>query len=242
MARGFRSVHSGKRPAASIVAVHVALSATRSAAISAAKLIREERALAATARNIAGGDVIDRREQLEAVHAFVAKGVADDPDFRFLPRPLLRQSAIETLRERRGFCGESARVTVLLLRALGIRANRVYLIGERWNHVIVEHEWLDGGWYLFDAFPDPATQMRPEQLCAFGSDDPTTFPNIHEGNPWVDYYRWRPLVVRGISRSRPPESYVRATERPDAIRAGLGALAAGGTLAAGVIAAKSANG
>jgi len=240
--RGLGSVHSRKRRVASLVAAHLAVAATRSATAAAVKLIREERAIAATARNLAGGELISDRGQLEAVHSFVAAGVADDPRFRFLPRPLLRQTAIETLRRRRGFCGESARVTVLLLRALGIRANRVYLVGERWNHVIVEHEWLDGGWYMFDAFPDPATQMTTEQLCTYESADPTTFPNVHDGNPWVDYYRWRPLVLRGTSRSRPPESYVRATERPDAIRAGLGALAAGGTLTAGLVTARSADG
>jgi len=215
----------------------VAFSAAREATASLAKLMSEERAIAATARNLAGGDAIVERDQLVAVHAFLGKAVSGDPDFRFLPRPILRQTAVESLRSRQGFCGESARVAVLMLQALGIRANRIYLIGERWNHVIVEHEWLDGNWYLFDAFPDPATAMTPEQLCSFGSEDPTTFPNVHDGNPWVDYYRWRPLLVRGISKSRPPAGYVRITERPDAIRAGLRGLTAGGALAAAALVA-----
>ena len=215
----------------------MAISAARETAASVAKLINEERAIAASARNIAGAETVTRRDQLVALHAFLGKAVSDDPDFRFLPRPLLRQSAVESLRSGRGFCGENARVAVLMLQALGIRANRVYLIGERWNHVIVEHEWVDGRWYLFDAFPDLATMMTPEQLCSFESEDPTTFPNVHEGNPWVDFYRWRPLIVRGISKSRPPASYVRITERPDAIRAGLNGLKAGGALAASAIAA-----
>lgn len=215
----------------------MAFSAAREATASLAKLMSEERAIAATARNLAGGDAIVERDQLVAVHAFLGKAVSGDPDFRFLPRPILRQTAVESLRSRQGFCGESARVAVLMLQALGIRANRIYLIGERWNHVIVEHEWLDGNWYLFDAFPDPATAMTPEQLCSFGSEDPTTFPNVHDGNPWVDYYRWRPLLVRGISKSRPPAGYVRITERPDAIRAGLRGLTAGGALAAAALVA-----
>jgi hypothetical protein len=235
VATHFGSKYSRKAQIASFVAAHLALTAARDTAASVTKLVSEERAIAASARNIAGAETITQRDQLVAIHAFIGKALSGDPDFRFLPRPFLRQSAVESLRSRQGFCGESARVAVLVLGALGIRANRIYLIGERWNHVIVEHEWLDGDWYMFDAFPDPATMMTPEQLCSFGSDDPTSFPNVHEGNPWVDFYRWRPLLVRGISKSRPPASYVRITERPDAIRAGLSGLKAGGALAAAAL-------
>ena len=51
----------------------------------------------------------------------------------------------------------------------------------------------------------------------------------------IDASAWRPLLVRGISKSRPPASYVRITERPDAIRAGLSGLKAGGALAAAAL-------
>ena len=239
---GFRSPLSRKRRAASIAAGYAGLTAARGTATAVAKLVTEERAIAAIARDVAGTERITEREQLEAIHAFVGDAVGDEPGFRLLPRPLLRDTAIESLRKRRGFCGESARVAVLMLGALGVRANRIYLIGARWNHVIVEHRWADGGWYMFDAFPDPATQMRPDQLCSFSSEDPTSYPNAHDGNPWVDYYRWRPMVVRGISKSRPPAGYVTLTERPDMIRAGLGAVGAGGILAAGALAARAAHG
>lgn len=54
-------------------------------------------------------------------------------------RSILRQTALETLQGKAALCGELSRVMIKILRALGVKARRLYLYGhEGTSHVMFE--------------------------------------------------------------------------------------------------------
>ncbi|MBI1737087.1 MAG: transglutaminase domain-containing protein [Candidatus Rokubacteria bacterium] len=126
--------------------------------------IRERRLLRSVLRDLGARPRIERREDLVSVKNFLNRRIFAHPALKDAPRPLLRASATETLATGRGYCGENARVAILLLQAGGVRAHRLYLRGPRWGHVIVEHEW-QGGWRLFDGHAEPATRFADEDVA-----------------------------------------------------------------------------
>lgn len=58
-------------------------------------------------------------------------------------RPLLRDSALETIRKGQGHCGEVSRAFICLAREVGVKARRINLVGRR-PHVVAEAV-LSGG-------------------------------------------------------------------------------------------------
>jgi hypothetical protein len=152
----------------------------------------------------------------------LAGTITYDPAHLHDPRPLLRQSAAQTLRTGNGFCGENARAAILLLKRQGLRAHRLYLQGPRWDHVAVEHAW-DGAWVLFDAHADPGTIPDDSQLGRLRTDEVSSFPNAYrDANPWLRATRFKALLRSPRSnadRLRPPALAVSLFERPYLVKA-----------------------
>lgn len=69
-------------------------------------------------------------------------------------RPLLRDSAVETIRSGRGWCGEGSRAFVALAREVGLPAQRVILTGAT-PHVVAEAEVAPGQWLIVDSQEPP---------------------------------------------------------------------------------------
>ena len=86
-------------------------------------------------------------------------------EFRGLTRPLLRDTAADTLRTGKGRCGEAARVFVNMARAAGINAQRLYLEGEK-SHVVTVVGRGDGTVLVVDSSADPNYFPELEPLSA----------------------------------------------------------------------------
>ena len=85
-------------------------------------------------------------------------------------RPFFRSSAAETLRSGKGLCGEVSRAFIVMARSLGIRAQRVNLVGAE-MHVVAEAEIAPNLFAVVDAQNPPAIKdlepldqviLRPE--------------------------------------------------------------------------------
>ena len=85
--------------------------------------------------------------------------------FAGLTRPLLRDTAADTLRTGKGRCGEASRVFVNMARAAGIHAQRLYLEGEK-SHVVAVVAREDGAVLVVDSSADPIYFQDLEPLSA----------------------------------------------------------------------------
>jgi len=184
--------------------------------------MRERRALRRVLREIPVSDSIRTLDELVSLRRFLAESIRFDRDRIHESRPFLRHSAAQILASGHGFCGENARVASLLLNAAAVRANRLYLIGPRWGHVLVEHRWGDG-WVLFDAHADPGTMPPDDSLGRIPSTAIDRLPNRYDRNPWTDYYRIQALYrippLRPLSKLRPPRIVSVISESPALLRA-----------------------
>ena len=190
--------------------------------------VRKETAfLRATLVEVVGKERIASADDLRAIKRHLSRSIRCHSALENARRPLLRSSAQSTLRTGWGFCGENARVAILLLHAGGVRANRLYLEGERWQHVAVEHAW-DGGYRLFDAHNDPATLLPDELVGEIDSNEIGRFPNATQGNSYQRVYRLRALERRGLLGESPrlPAPVAVTLERPAVIKAALALVAA----------------
>lgn len=70
-------------------------------------------------------------------------------------RSFLRDSAAQTLRSGKGFCGEVSRAFIVMARSLGIRAQRLNLYG-RAKHVVAEAEIAPHKFAVVDAQQPPS--------------------------------------------------------------------------------------
>jgi hypothetical protein len=135
-------------------------------------------------------------------------------------RPMLRSRAVDVWRSGAGLCGENARVAITFLDLGGVRANRLYLRGERWDHCMAEILWRDR-WVAFDGHDDEALRMTEDQIGHLLSDDIGSFPNQARRNPWRRAVRFKPLLATApsaLDTVRPPRTLVRVAESPDALR------------------------
>lgn len=178
---------------------------------------------------------IRSREDLVRVKNYLSRRIRFDAERAGEKRPFLRQSASVTLKKGYGYCGENARVVILLFWLGGIRANRLYVDGPKWGHVLVEHEWPDG-WKLFDAHGDPAVAFSDELVGNVASPEIEKLPNRHhQANPWQSFHRsalfHRIPFLRARARTRPWYWVTILMESPSLILAGASAFVA---LAAGV--------
>lgn len=102
---------------------------------------------------LAGVPASDFDARLKALRDYVRARV-HDVDFSWYGRPLLRDTAADTLRTGKGRCGEATRVFVNLARASGIDAQRLYLDGIR-LHVLALVRAGDGRALVVDAYDTP---------------------------------------------------------------------------------------
>jgi hypothetical protein len=187
---------------------------------------RERRVLSALLRELAPSGRITTRAELVQLKRRLSAAIRWDEARMHDPRPPLRASARRVLESGEGFCGENARVAVRVLRLGGVDAHRLYLVGERWGHVVVEHRW-DGAWRLFDAHVDPRTQLADDQVGRIDAEDLRAFPNRAAENPWRRSYRIPGLgAQRWAERLRPPAPVIALAETPSLV-----ALVAGAVLA-----------
>jgi hypothetical protein len=191
----------------------------------------ERAGLKNTLNSVVPGGRIRRREDVLAVWHLLRTTVRWDPALQTARRPWLRAPAGQTLRTGRGLCGENARLAVRLLRLGGCRANRLYLFGRRWGHVVVEL-WWEGGWRLFDAHADDDTLPSADQIGVVPSTEVAGFPNRHIENPWVGAATTKLLrKIPWLARRRLPGLLVEWAESPHLIRASMALLVAGAGLA-----------
>jgi hypothetical protein len=149
-------------------------------------------ALAGAALALLAAGLFEAREQrrqddyVRAVTREALAGVPDDFDakvlalrdyvrthvrnveFAGLTRPLLRDTAADTLRTGKGRCGEATRVFVNMARAAGIDAQRLYLEGEK-SHVVSVVSKDDGALLIVDSSADPTYFPDLEPLSSFSS-------------------------------------------------------------------------
>jgi hypothetical protein len=181
----------------------------------------ERRELRRALEEVIGSPPIRTEAQLlrlhHALHARIDPRAVD----KEARRPLLRNRAVEVWRSGVGLCGENARVAIALLDLGGVRANRLYLRGERWDHCMAEILWR-GRWVAFDGHDDEALRMTDDQVGQLPSTDIASLPNRAGRNPWRRAVRFKPLLATapsGLDAVRPPRTLVRMAESPDAIRA-----------------------
>jgi hypothetical protein len=137
-------------------------------------------------------------------------------------RPLLRNSVLETLALGKGFCGENARVGVRILNLCGVQANRLYLQGPLWGHVVCEFTW-NGERFLLDGHACPQTFMPNEMVCFINTDEFHKLPNTSQKiNPWLDYCRikmfYNKPFLKGFSKFTLPRPFNEIVESPHLLR------------------------
>lgn len=86
-------------------------------------------------------------------------------EFAGLTRPFLRDTAADTLSTGKGRCGEATRVFVNMARAAGLKAQRLYLEGDK-SHVIAVVHSDDGALLVVDSSADPIYFKELEPLSA----------------------------------------------------------------------------
>ncbi len=182
---------------------------------------REQHRLRTLAAELAPHGIEDAAD-LVRIKRFLSTHIRYDVAKRDQRRPLLRASAAEILDRGEGFCGENARVAIRLLGTAGVRANRLYLSGPHWDHVLVEHEW-QGGWKLFDGHGDPGIMLADDEVARIDSAEIARLPNAYrDRNPWTRCYRIKLLhrwkALRRASEWRPPRVAVLLAESPDLVR------------------------
>jgi len=100
---------------------------------------------------------------------------------RVMPRereePLLRATAWDTWRSGEGTCGDGARVAIVMLDSLGIRATRLYLRNSRdgYIHVAVAY-FAQNTWHIAD------TLNSEPDLRAFLLANQRPLPEVLDGN------------------------------------------------------------
>ncbi len=128
----------------------------------------------------------------------------------------------------KGLCGENARLALTFLGLGGVRAHRLYLHGERWEHCMVEAQWR-GRWVAFDGHEDQKLRMTDDQIGHIPSDRLGDFPNAARRNKWLRAVRFKPLLrlpPTVLDRLRPPRLVVRVAESPDLLCAASAAMVA----------------
>ena len=189
-----------------------------------AKEIIEVNFLKKTLFNIISKKNITTKQDLIKIKNFLNKNISYNPELKTKKRSLLRNTASQTLKSHYGFCGENVRVAIKLFKLGGIKARRIYLYREKWQHVLIEHEFK-GKWYMFDGHYDPNAFLEDDAVTAIISENIHDYPNNHKNHPYINYcriklfYNIKPL--RFLSKLKFPNILVYFFESPYLIK-GLG--------------------
>lgn len=118
---------------------------------------REGRFVRETTRRALAGVPSNKRAQVIAIRDYLRTRIT----FTGAPlsnRPFLRASAADTLRSRRGYCGEVSRTFICMAGSVGINAQRINLYGPNRQHVVAEAEIGPAEHVVVDAQNPPYVQ------------------------------------------------------------------------------------
>ncbi len=145
-------------------------------------LQRQEDALMRTtaAAIVRDAGAVTTEEKVQALRAYIREHVTWR-GATLARTSFLRDTATQTLKSGKGYCGENSRLFILLARAVGIPSQRVNLYGRK-NHVVAEVD-LDGRRVVVDCQnPGYVPEMVPVDTVIgerrFGFKDAST---IHVG-------------------------------------------------------------
>lgn len=158
------------------------------------KELQEIRFLKKQLHQIIGKTTISSIPDLIKIKNHLNKTITYNSDLKTKKRPLLRHTASQILNMNYGFCGENARVAIKLFILGGVKALRIYLYGEKWGHVVIEHKWQNT-WFLFDGHYDPLTKLEDKDVASIKSEDLLSYPNGYPENMYVDYCRIKLLYM-----------------------------------------------
>ena len=170
----------------------------------------EQRYVASVARKIVkDAGATDARSRVLALRDYLRQNVSFH-DAPTIDRPFLRDSAADTLRSGKGYCGEVTRAFICMSGALGIPAQRINLWGKS-PHVLAEADLGDGNRVLVDS-------QNPPQVA-----DLEPLDQVMQRPEYDDYYtlNLRRLgvskVVSRLKLEMGPLTYW--TENPHALKA-----------------------
>ena len=182
----------------------------------------EKKAIKKTVFGIINAKKITEIKDLIKLKNFLQQHISFEGLDKNAKRPILRATAVETLKTGKGFCGENTRLAILFLIYGGLKTNRLYLFGKSWQHVVCEPEW-EGQYYLFDGHNDENTSLDNALIAQIPSEDIKAYPNKYPTNPWQDYARikilYKILSLRKYSKIRPPRFFVLLFENPSLLKA-----------------------
>lgn len=167
-------------------------------------------------------------EQFIILKEFLSSRISNEGLDSNNKRPFFRNSVLETLALGKGYCGENTRVGVRILNLCGVQANRIYLQGPRWGHVVCEFKW-NGERFLLDGHACPQTFMPNEMVCFIKTIEFQKLPNkVEEINPWIDYCRiklfYNKPILNRFSKFPLPRPFNELVESPHLLRIALGIL------------------
>ena len=170
------------------------------------------------------------KKQIESVNDltklknYLNNNISYDATLRTKKRPLLRHTASQILKMNYGFCGENARVAIKLFLLGKMNAARIYLYGEKWGHVVIEHQ-MNGEWYLFDGHYDPKTKLEDKYLASIQSKNIAQYPNGYPENNYIDFCRIKLFYIlpafKKMAKLRLPSFIIYYFESPYLIKATL---------------------
>ena len=185
------------------------------------KEIQEVLFLKKTLFSIIGSYRINNIDNLIKIKNYLNITITYDSSKKKAKRPILRHTSKEVLLNKYGFCGENARVAIKLLIIGGLKANRIYLYGEKWGHVVLENKW-EKEWYLFDGHYDPLTKMNDSDILNIKSEDLASYPNGYKENNYIDFCRIKQLkkikILERFSKKRLHILIVYLFESPNLIK------------------------
>lgn len=126
--------------------------------------LHQDEYVRAVTREALAGVPEDFQSKVTALRDYIRTHVRN-VEFARWSRPLLRNTAADTLRTGKGRCGEASRVFVNMARAAGIQAQRLYLEGEK-SHVIAVVIDEGGDVLVVDSSADPTYFQDLEPLSA----------------------------------------------------------------------------
>lgn len=183
------------------------------------KELQELSYLKRTLYDIIGKHKISAIDDLIKIKNFLNQHIKYNDDLKSQKRPLLRNTATQTLKTGFGFCGENARVAIKLFLIGGIKARRIYLFRKVWQHVLVEHKW-ENNWFMFDGHFDPDTFLKDEQVASIPSESISEFPDTYPNNPYLNFSRVKLFYnrVNSLSKLKLPISLIYILESPYLIK------------------------
>lgn len=143
---------------------------------------------------------IETEQDIISIKKYLLETIHCDVNEKPRHRSLLRATAMQTLKSGHGFCGDNARLAINILHVGGIKANRIYLFGKKWIHIVVEMK-LKGQWFLFDGHNDPEMLLTDEMVCKIPSEEIDSYPNNYPMNPWLNFCRIKLLRRKPFPKS-----------------------------------------